>query len=65
MTAAAAVRALLHTAAFACLAWLWPRTAHRLHESKNADASSRTLAPAFHTGHPQTAQHPQGVQLHP
>lgn len=43
MTAAAAIRALLHTSAFACPARLWPRTARAgWHESKNAYASSRT-----------------------
>ncbi|MFF3784177.1 DUF1772 domain-containing protein [Streptomyces sp. NPDC001933] len=59
------VRALLHTAAFACLAWaLLVYGAHRFHEneSKHTDASARIPAPAFHSGYPQTAQRPRQVQ---
>ncbi|MGW9119729.1 anthrone oxygenase family protein [Streptomyces sp. NPDC055663] len=55
------VRALLHTAAFACLAWaLLVYGAHQLHESRHGDASVRTPAPALGSGYAQTAQHPGG-----
>ncbi|MEU0632953.1 anthrone oxygenase family protein [Streptomyces sp. NPDC005989] len=52
------VRALLHTAAFAFLAWaLLVYGAHQPHEnaSKQTDASARTPAPAFRSGHPEPA----------
>ncbi|MFB7714088.1 DUF1772 domain-containing protein [Streptomyces sp. NPDC056105] len=43
------VRALLHTGAFACLAWaLILYGAHRLQENTSTNASPQTLAPAFH-----------------
>ncbi|MFJ6854214.1 DUF1772 domain-containing protein [Streptomyces sp. NPDC091271] len=59
------VRALLHTAAFACLAWaLVVYGTHQQHGSKHSDVPSRTLAPAFHTGYPQTAQHSRGARPH-
>ncbi|MGW1191901.1 anthrone oxygenase family protein [Streptomyces sp. NPDC002559] len=49
------VRALLHTASFACLLWvLLVHGAHRPHESGRTDASVRTSAPAgsVSPGHP-------------
>ncbi|MFB6678959.1 DUF1772 domain-containing protein [Streptomyces sp. NPDC056390] len=43
------VRALLRTGAFACLTWaLIVYGAHRLQENTSTDASTQTLAPAFH-----------------
>lgn len=66
------VRALLHTAAFACLAWaLVVYGAHRLHESgsetrnesrhlpRTTEASAWPPVPSPHPGHPQTAPYPQ------
>ncbi|MFF8714869.1 DUF1772 domain-containing protein [Streptomyces sp. NPDC015184] len=59
------VRALLHTASFACLLWsLLVHGAHRPHESGRADTSVRTSAPAFRSGHPQFARYPQDVRPH-
>ncbi|MEL5957861.1 anthrone oxygenase family protein [Streptomyces sp. CLV115] len=59
------VRALLHTAAFACLVWaLFVHGAHQPNESRHTGASARTPAPVFHTGHPPFAQHPQESQPH-
>ncbi|MET9916925.1 anthrone oxygenase family protein [Streptomyces sp. NPDC006435] len=52
------VRALLHTASFACLLWaLLVHGAHRPHESGRTDASVRTSAPAgsVSPGHPSAA----------
>lgn len=57
------VRALLHTAAFACLVWvLLVYGADRLSGSERADAPARTLAPASRPGHPQIAEHPREVR---
>ncbi|MGQ7754546.1 anthrone oxygenase family protein (plasmid) [Streptomyces sp. WC2508] len=59
------VRALLHTAAFACLAWaLFVYGAHQPHESGQTGASARIPAPAFRSGHPPVAQHPQEARPH-
>ncbi|MFF8611448.1 DUF1772 domain-containing protein [Streptomyces sp. NPDC015350] len=59
------VRALLHTASFACLLWaLLVYGAHRPHGSERADASVRTSAPAFRPGHPQLARRPQEARPH-
>ncbi|MCX4870565.1 MULTISPECIES: anthrone oxygenase family protein [Streptomyces] len=60
------VRALLHTAAFACLAWALfvYGGAHQPHESRHTGASARTPAPAFRPGHPPVAQHPQETRPH-
>ncbi|MEV5203415.1 anthrone oxygenase family protein [Streptomyces sp. NPDC053720] len=59
------VRALLHTAAFACLAWaLLVYGAHQSDESKHTGASAWTPAPAFRPGHSPVAQHPQETRPH-
>ncbi|MEU9461920.1 anthrone oxygenase family protein [Streptomyces sp. NPDC048312] len=59
------IRALLHTAAFACLAWaLFVYGAHQPHESGQTGASARIPAPAFRSGHPPVAQHPQETRPH-
>ncbi|MFD8743300.1 DUF1772 domain-containing protein [Streptomyces sp. NPDC059616] len=59
------VRALLHTAAFACLAWaLYVYGAHQPHESRHTGASARIPIPAFRSGHPPVAQHPQETRPH-
>jgi uncharacterized membrane protein len=54
------VRALLHTAAFACLAWaLVVHGGHRLHEGGKADAFAPTVAPASAGAHAQPVGQPQ------
>ncbi|MFD5503694.1 anthrone oxygenase family protein [Streptomyces sp. NPDC127061] len=55
------VRVLLHTAAFACLAWvLYVYGAHQPHESRHTGASARIPVPAFRSGHPPGRAAPAG-----